>query len=300
MPIIAYQSFNSNASTTHSLGSATAQHFTKLANTHATGLGQMVDVAPYATDTLGEPVQGPVHRRPVGVHDDNNFRTAQPLGGHVATLWQNVYRAMGAMPDIMVCGEIDASHPELSSFVSGSDFSLVPFSDVMHCQSFTAIVPSANSGMLKFLGQGTGWVAYAVGRVVTLFVHVPNSFCNDASDLADWYSDINQRILREQQLRIDMVIGDTNQSTLGRTSSALGAKTCSFFANAMNGSSFVPFDGAGATFGGTNSTQSQMFDVAVYNEQFVRVEKGPIYLSPSGTGLTVTDHCGLAVKVAWG
>lgn len=300
MPIIAYQSFNSNASTTHSFDSVTGQRFTKMANSSAVDRDMQVDIAPTVGDTLADPVQGPVYRTQVSAHDDANFTTPDVLGGHVKAFWQNVYRQMGAMPDIMVCGEIDSSSPELSSFVSGSDFSLVPFSDSMHCQSFTAIVPSANTGMLKFLGNGTGWVAYAVSRVVALFVHVPNSFCNDHEKLAEWYSEINQQILRDHQLRIDMVIGDTNQSAQNRTKTALGEKTCSYFANSLSGSTFVPIDAAGASFGGTNSTGTKMFDVAVFNEQFVKIVKGPIYLSQSGTGLTVTDHCGLAVNVEWG
>ncbi len=65
MPLIAYQSFNANASKDHGLAATSMQRFTKDTNEYVTGQGHKALKLPYDPSNLSTPIEGPAHLVPI-------------------------------------------------------------------------------------------------------------------------------------------------------------------------------------------------------------------------------------------
>ena len=117
MPTIAYQSFNANSSSNHSLAATSLQRFTRDTNAHVTGQDHKALVLPTVPKEGGitSPVYGPAHLKPI--ERLGSTQAVSVFGAQIALLWQNFYRQFGGMPDIMVCGEMDMSHPDFTGLV---------------------------------------------------------------------------------------------------------------------------------------------------------------------------------------
>lgn len=121
-------------------------------------------------------------------------------------------------------------------------------------------------------------------------------------DLVKFYQDIASVILQNGGGVIDVVMGDTNQSSGGVTPEALSKATNLPFANAHVDNTLSPIDAYNIQVYGTNSSGTKMFDVAVYNTGTVKLKKLCYWSqqAPIGDGSTVaavTDHMGLAIHV---
>lgn len=296
MPIIAYQSFNANASSNHGVAATTLQRFTRETNARVTKQGQHALVLPIlpAEGGISAPVYGPAHLRPIEALESR--QAVSVFGAQIALLWQNFYRQLGGMPDILVCGEMDMSHPDFRGLVTDENLKVDSFSARKACQSFTAI-SQAPAGCIALL-QGEGCIVYLVGRLVVVFVHVPNRVARDAKLTQQFYRRIAESIKGHGGI-IHLVIGDTNQGSAGFTADVLNAAFATkAYRNGTSGSQIEKVDNYQVSERGTNSTGTKMYDVCVYRSDLVHLQAGPVYLSQSSGAVTVTDHCGLAVQVA--
>lgn len=296
MPIIAYQSFNANSSSNHGLAATSLQRFTQDTNQRVTQEGHQALVLPTVPTEGGitAPVYGPAHLRPI-----ESLGPLQPVsvfGAQIALLWQNFYRAFGLMPDIMVCGEMDMSHPDFTRLVIDERVRIENFPSAKACQSFTAISQSPLGA--KAVMNGEGFVVYLISGLVVVFVHVPNRIARDFDLTKKFYWDIAQAIKSHGGI-IHLVIGDTNQSSFGFTAEVLNATfETRAYKNASDSAQLSKIDNYNVIEHGSNSSGSKMYDVCVFRTDLVRLESGPVYLSQSSGAVTVTDHCGLGVHVA--
>jgi len=323
MPLIAYQSFNSNSAKEHDLGSIGMQRFTVDTNRHVTSLGHQALVLPYIPGNLSVPVEGPAHLKPVETlgpkpektakkrkRDDagDDATDAQPakatrvgdhtalvLGSQISLAWQNFYREFGEMPAIMVCGELDSSNSDFQGMIDDTQVSQNAISSPKACQSFTAY--ASNAIAASMLGSGTGYVVFAISNLNIAFVHVPNAICKSVDKVAAFYKSIAQSALATGKV-IHLVIGDTNQTGADFTSKALNtAFQTSAYKSALAGTNISKIDNYQVTEQGTNSKGSMLYDVAVYRSDIVQITKNVAYISQSSSATTVTDHCGLGIVI---
>ena len=303
MPIIAYQSFNANSSTNHGLASVSDQQFTREAKKRRIEAGDEVLQLPTGPDDLTMAIEGPAHLVPVD-GSSQKLSTINLVAGQISAVWQNVYRVKNQnMPDIMVCGELDISHTDFQSVVRGAlDIEASP--QTRACQSFSRISQSKHGSQIKRLGFGAGYVVYSVLNLNVVFVHVPNSIAVKKGEVQIFYQSIATSLLAGGKI-IHLVIGDTNQPSQGFTESALNeAFGITAYKNALVGSGIEATDiyqvkgtKKRPREGGTNSTATKMFDVAIYRSDVVKLVGEPIYLSQASTGQTATDHCGVVVEI---
>ncbi len=295
MPTIAYQSFNANASSTHGLASISNQTFTKNTNAHATARGDQALVLPHNASDLTSPVHGPAHLRPV--ENPSGPPTMTTFGAQISLAFQNFYRSLGAMPDIMVVGELDTSHPDFTGMVAGPGISSTAHPAKKACQSFTAISQNAVASGISVLQNGEGYVAYAVGKLTAVFVHVPNRIATNASETVKFYLNIAGSLGGNSKI-IDLIIGDTNQPSFNFSAQVLNqAFGTNAYVNASSQADIVRFDSWNVPAGGTNSVGTKVYDIAVYRSDINILRQGPVYISQSSGAVTVTDHCGLAVTI---
>ncbi len=292
MPVIAYQSFNANSSTTHGLASMWQQPLTRAAARRVAGAGHQALVLPSLDSEFSLPVEGPANLRPIQALGGAPTQVA--FGTQIALIYQNIYRAIGTMPDLLVCGELDVSNADFAGLRQSSGLLANVTGNAKACQCFTAFAQAGVAGQIKLLAEGLGFVIYSINGLSVLFVHVPNAIATNAAKVRDFYAQLNNHLVTIGSGPIDLVIGDTNQSSSNFTQNALPQG----FANAHTSTKVSPFDNWNVKQGGTNSAGSKMFDVAVYNTTTINLEAGPVYLSQSSGAVTVTDHCGLAVKVS--
>ncbi|WP_158928839.1 hypothetical protein [Acidisphaera sp. S103] len=295
MPVIAYQSFNANSSKNHGLSALALQRFTKEANKHATSHGHQALVPPSDTMDISTPIEGPAQLKPIEVLSDK--QPVSVFGTQIALLWQNFYRVFGAMPDIMVCGEMDSSNSDFSSVVTDPKVALTPHPAKMACQSFTAVSQSTVASKLLFIKSGEGFVLYMVGDLIVCFVHVPNKIATSKSAVEQFYFDIASYVNSHGAV-IHVVLGDTNQPSFNFTTACLNiAFNTTAYVNASNNSSVEKIDNWNVTEKGTNATGTKMYDIAVYRSDVVELKKGTAYVSQSSSAVTITDHCGLGLHV---
>jgi hypothetical protein len=305
MPIIAYQSFNANSAIDHGVKSATFQKFTRDTNERVTKEGHRVLVLPYdarvETDDpnnerrLAVPHEGPAELK--FIESLNGPQAINVFGAQIALLWQNFSRVFRAMPDIMVCGELDAGHSDFAKVVTWPDIVTSPVPATKACQSFTAFSQSAHSSKIKELARGQGFVAYDVMGIVVVFVHVPNSVASSAHETESFYTTIAS-VMKVKGNLIHLVLGDTNQPNFNYTARILNtAFKTDKYRNAGDEATVKKIDNYLVVEKGTNSTGTKMYDVAVYRSDFVELKKPTAYISQSSSAVTITDHCGLAVHV---
>lgn len=311
MPIFFYQSLNANASTKRGVGATNSQRFTR--ETHNRQAAN-ADAWRLSMPTAGAsvpphvPVHGPaqlVPSAPVGYmakgqHDLGQFLSL--VEGKARDTHQHLVREFGRSSDLLVYGEMDASHGEWNGAQMHTGQLVCAVSTGKACNSFS--VHANLSAVHEPLGYGMGWVAVKSGNVNVVFVHVPNAIAKSADKAARFYQDINQQLVASGKGAIDLVMGDTNQSSDGFTPKAVSKAVGALFANAHQGGAVEPMDSYGKSFGGTNSNAQQMYDVAVYNTATIRLSK-VAYLSQGSTvghggtnkAAAITDHMGLAVEV---
>jgi hypothetical protein len=295
MPTIAYQSFNANSSSTHGLDSIAKQRFTKDTNSYVTSQGHQALVLPSDPGNLTAPLEGPAELKPIELLVDK--QTVGTFGTHISLAYQNFYRALQSMPDIMVIGELDTSHADFSSMIGGTDTSLTAHPSKKACQSFTAISQTQVASCLTFLKSGEGFVVYAVGDLTVVFVHVPNRIATSSSETQQFYYNIAHSLAAKSK-QIDLIIGDTNQPRFNFSAEVLNiAFGTKAYINASSTASIVKYDNWQVEEKGTNSTGTKMYDVAVYRSDVNDVKAGPVYISQSSGGITVTDHCGVGLTI---
>jgi hypothetical protein len=296
VPIIAYQSFNANSSKTAGLASISMQKFTKDTNLRVTKLNREALVLPYDTQDLATPIEGPPNKVPIEKLTKSSH-TEEVFGSQIALNWQNFQRQYSEMPDIMVIGELNLSNPDFSNMVGTQGVVVKSFAAKKACQSFTAISQGPLASQIIYLKSGIGYVAYSVGGLVVVFVHVPNAIAKSKNETETFYYQVAHALNVKGNV-IDVVIGDTNQGSFNFTASALNtALRTDAYKNAVDAPSVSPVDNFMVTEGGTNSVATKMFDIAVYRSDVVELKGSLAYVSQSSGGITVTDHCGLAVSV---
>lgn len=245
---------------------------------------------------------------------------------------QAVHREMRAMPDVIAFGELDGGHADFAHmprFAGTLIGSTAP--SIKACHSFT--VYANNQPNVELAGDGNGWYAIRYLGIVVVFVHVPNDFAGgmstaakkkktptvhsggitksytthrskrtEVTDLVAFYLRIKNEIARVGKGQIDVIMGDTNQSRLNFTDEVVSIALGKTFKNASSRTLFSPADTYETFAKGTNSGQDKMFDVVVYNEATVTVDK-LCYVTQqapfrgNGQVAAVTDHMGVAVKI---
>jgi hypothetical protein len=253
---------------------------------------------------------------------------------------QGVFREMRKMPHVTAFGELDGAHSDfadMNEFVVGRMTGAS--TNKQACQNFSVYCSTGFN--VECVGSGEGWYAIRYLGYVVVFVHVPNRLMKSAAKkpakqgpikgvaaqhqvkpapakpygkpvassssttrdgLVKFYKNICDTILKNGGGVIDVVMGDTNQSSGGVTPDVVGEATSMPFQNAHGGDAINPVDGYDVSVGGTNSTGTRMYDVAVYNTATVKMKKICYWsqLAPIGDGSTVaavTDHMGLAIEV---
>jgi len=309
MPVIAYQSLNSNASTEHNVDASNSQYFTRMAHnkvasstTDAWKLKMPtapVGVSPYV------PILGPPHLvesapqgfMKKGAHDNATFLSM--VENKARQSLQNLHRAFGGCCDIIVFGELDSSNTAWSSMEDHAGPRISHADPDKACNCFS-VHTSAQTGVHQPVGSGEGWIAMKCYNILVVFVHVPNAIAKSKSACQRFYTDIQNTLLQAGAGAIDLIMGDTNQSSPGFTHTVVSAALNTTFVDAHPASDIQPFDTLATSFGGTNATGTKKYDVAVYNTSTVTV-KGIIYLSQfvsteSGAA-AMTDHMGIGVHM---
>ena len=133
-----------------------------------------------------------------------------------------------------------------------------------------------------------------------VLVHVPNAIAKQASACQIFYATIQNQCLQTGAGVIDVIMGDTNQSSADFTQKVVSTTLKTNFVNAHSGANIEPYDTYQRSFKGTNATGTKKYDIAVYNADTVQL-KNVIYLTQfiateSGAA-AVTDHMGIGVHV---
>lgn len=295
MPIIAYQSFNANSSSTHGLASISNQRFTRDTNAYVTGRGHQALVLPYDAGALDSPIEGPANLVPIQLLATPH--TVHAFGAQVSLAFQNFNRIIEGMPDIMVIGELDTSHPDFTGLFGGAHISVTAHPAKKACQSFTAIANSEVAAYINFRSSGEGYVIYSVGVLNVVFVHVPNRVASSRAATEDFYLGIAHSVGVQGKI-IDLIIGDTNQPSFNYSEKILNSVFhTDSYVNASSKPGIVKADNWGVEEKGTNSVGTEMYDIAVFRSDINVLKNGPAYISQSSGAVTVTDHCGLVVQI---
>lgn len=315
MPIFAYQSLNSNSSSSHGISASNSQPFTVTTHNRIAadsnrwmfslptsdgvephipihGPANLIAAAPEGTiDRVGQ------KGKKVPKLDDNRFLSM--VEGKARQVHQNIFRAFQGSCDVLVFGELDGSHTEWSSMKQNAGNLAVTSAPAKACNCFSIHTPRQQA--VTFLSEGEGWIAIKSLGIIAVFVHVPNKYASNERAATDFYRKIKTNLL---QLKgggvIDVIMGDTNQPRSGFTQQVLNAGTGQSFADAYSNSSVTPFDSYNRSFGGTNSVADKMYDIALYNTATVSLKR-TVYLSQctpwEEQAIAVTDHMGIAVEV---
>jgi len=236
VPIIAYQSFNANSSSTHGLKSMWQQPLTRATAKRVRGQQHHALVLPHLDDEFSLPVEGPAHLKPIAELSGGPTQTV--FGAQVALIYQNVYRAIGAMPDLLVCGELDVGNADFAQLRQRSGLAMRVTGNAKACQCFSAFAQGPLAAQITLLSEGPGYVIYSIAGMSVLFVHVPNAIATDAGAVRDFYHGLNDHLVGIGAGGVDLVIGDTNQSSSDFTRGQLPTG----FANAHQGQTVSPFD----------------------------------------------------------
>ncbi|HWW68487.1 MAG TPA: hypothetical protein VN089_00950 [Duganella sp.] len=254
---------------------------------------------------------------------------------------QAVYRQMKSMPQVTAFGELDGAHQDFSTMNEYVASDLSGATNVKAaCQNFSVYCSNGANVTCVGTGEGWYAIRYLKYVVVFVHVPnrlmkskkapaatpakpgplkgvaaqhqvkpppptpyaKPGPVIETTEDrLVKFYKDIADTILKNGGGVIDIVMGDTNQSSGGVTPNVVSQATNQTFKNAHEGD-ISPIDGYNVSVGGTNSKGNKMYDVAVYNANKVKLKKICYWsqLTPFGDGgqvAAVTDHMGLAIEV---
>ncbi|UTA49315.1 hypothetical protein L1F30_07185 [Simiduia sp. 21SJ11W-1] len=311
MPIFFYQSLNASCASDRGIAATNSQRFTRATHNFQAASGTdwrlaMPVAGPQVPPSV--PVHGPAQlvgsapqgHMAKGNHDINSFLSM--VEGKARDTHQHLVREFGRSCDLLVYGEMDASHGDWHGSRVHTGQLVCAVSTGKACNSFS--VHANLSAQHEPLGYGMGWVAVRSGNVNVVFVHVPNSIAKSDDKTVRFYQDINQRLVAAGKGAIDLVMGDTNQGGKDFTRTMVSRAVGSVFANAHTEKGIAPIDAHNRVFGGTNSNAQQMYDVAVYNTATLSLGRHA-YLSQGATvshgsqnkAAAITDHMGLAVEV---
>jgi len=310
MPVIAYQSLNSNSSTTHSTTASNSQYFTRMThNKYAQNQVPSFLSHPIAQDNTIAPdvaVYGPanlISPAPTGFmgkgnHSDNQFQSM--VMDKSRQTHQVLIRELGTC-DLLVYGELDGSTSDWQSMSQSTGSWIGGSSMSKACNCFSAY--ANNNNIVTKLAEGEGWIAFECEKVVIVFVHVPNSIAKSQTGAQGFYKVIAQKLFQLNK-QLDVIMGDTNQPSENFTAVAIGSALSPYFTYATPTGTISPVDLFNVQMSGTNSTASKKYDIAAYNTQTVNVAKA-IYLSQctptshqnNNFSAAVTDHMGIGVKV---
>lgn len=293
MPSFAYQSFESSASSNHNAYAILNRRFTQSTNARVTGEGVQALIPPVNPDMPSEIYEGPMQLLPVLGNDtvDTNVILLQ---SHLANVFRHAHSNLEEDLCAFVCGELDVSGQDFAAMRSFPNLDAHVVAATRNCQCFTGFINKSMSGIAQPLVGGTGYYAFLIGGMSVVFVHVPNRICSSESEIANFYSGINNTLVQGGAPGIDIVLGDTNQQSANFTRTCLQSLNQGSYANAHEGA-IEPVDTYLYSTGGTNSGGDKMYDVCVYNSSRVSIDR-IAYVSQSSTGSTVTDHMGLMVK----
>lgn len=297
MTIIAYQSFESNTSSTHNAAAIFQKQFTMQTNARVAGNVNAL-VYPTIPEDPSTIVQGPAALVPVGQLSPLSSASISPLRSQIEQIYQNSTRALHDEIDLLVCGELDiGSHGDFAAMRAFPGLTTHTTHAAKNCQCFTAFTSSGRGAQSKVICEGVGYLCIEIDRLCVLFVHVPNAFATDRIATARFYMGIIQEAVSKGYRGIDVVMGDTNQASADQTRACLedakGA-TGAQYVNAFSGSTIEPVDNYLHRESGTNSAGTKMYDVAVYNQASVRLNR-IVHFSQSSSGTTATDHMGIAI-----
>lgn len=259
---------------------------------------------------------------------------------------QAVYRKLKDMPHVIAYGELDSKAPQskmMEQYVGGSMSD--PSKNDFACQSFSVYCANGLKTVCVGQGEGWYAIRYDGLVVVFVHVpnrlmkkSADTSTTGQAKQgpikgvaaqhqvkapaakpyakpvngettedrLVKFYQDIASAILLNGGGPIDLVMGDTNQSSGGVTPKVLKKATNLPFENAHVDKTIKAIDvykeDKEAGVKGTNAKGDQMYDVAVYNSATVKMKKICYWsqLAPMLDGsvvAAVTDHMGLAIEV---
>lgn len=299
MTIIAYQSFESNASSTHDAQAIFQNQFTRKTNARVAGNVNAL-VYPTIPEDPATIVQGPAQLVTVGQLAPRSSASLGPLRAQIEQIYQNSTRALHDEIDLLVCGELDvAGHDDFAALRAFPGLSTHTTLASKNCQCFTSFTSSGRGAQSKVVAEGIGYLCIDIGGLCVLFVHVPNEFATDRIRTAQFYARIIQEAVGKGYGAVDLVIGDTNQGSADQTRACLDdakGSTGADYANAFTGGAIEPVDNYLHSESGTNSSGKKMYDVAVYNRATVRVQR-VVYFSQSSSGTTATDHMGIAIDI---
>lgn len=293
---VAYQSFNSNASTEHGTKSIVGQYFTKMANSKAVEKGYKVLVCPTLENDMGAVVQGPQQLVPVeklpGKVDEDEFLGA--MSSHISNIFNIAPRIFSTEVEIAVIGEFDYNKLQGATLFPIKGYSVSHVTAKKACQCFTVFVKDDKK--VDVIEQGIGFVACECDDIMFLFVHVPNEEAKTESKTKSFYQGISDLLKIKSKNTIHVVMGDTNQPSDNYTANVLKAvfgkdfETCT-----AKKTAHANIFGSQPT--GTNSTGTMNYDVIVYStDKINKVDFAPISSSASGT--TTSDHSGISAKIA--
>lgn len=305
--VLAYQSLNSNSSSSHGVKASNSQPFTRMTHNHSAQSSQpwKLDYPIAESCAPDVPVHGPAQLLPTapmdymdkGQHSDMEFLTM--VEGMARQIYQVAFRSFNKTYDLLVLGELDSSHPEWSTMQSNAGSLFHSSAPNKACNCFS--LHSAGSGAKnEKIAEGTGWVAVKCGNVVAVFVHVPNAIAKDESAAILFYQKINNAVLGAGKGAIDIIMGDTNQAKASFTPNVVSRALGMVFKDAHAGDTIRPADAFNTSFGGTNATASKKYDVAVYNTASIKTIKMNYLSQFSSVGkgvAAVTDHMGVGVYI---
>ncbi|MCO1333849.1 hypothetical protein MO867_05800 [Microbulbifer sp. OS29] len=233
-------------------------------------------------------------------HGNNQFLSM--IEGKARQTHQHLYRSLGQTCDLLVYGEMDGLNQEWSSMQQHAGGLVGSSSTGKACNSFS--LHAANTTQHQVIGSNMGWVAVRTGNVNAVFVHVPNSIAKKENEAIAFYRSINNQLIQSGNGPIDLVMGDTNQSSPSFTPSVLSNATGSTFSDAHTGTSINPSDSYQRSFSGTNSTASKKYDMAAYNTGTISVIKvdylsqsTPVSVNGTSMAAAITDHMGIFIDV---
>ncbi len=309
MTNIVYQSLNSNSSTSHGISASNSQFFTRKTHDRLASVDEkwMLNLPTTEAAEPDVPVHGPAELIPSAPggfmakqqHDNEEFLSL--VKGKAEQIHQQAMRELGAPLDVLVFGELDGANPEWNPLQSSSGtFTNSSFTGKA-CNAFSVCKIKTQ---YEHIAEGTGWIAIKINNIIAVFVHVPNSIAKSQSSAITFYQKINTAVLQAGKGAIDIIMGDTNQGSADFTQNVVSKGLNTPFYNAHQGSSIAPVDAYQQTFGGTNSTASMKYDIAVYNPATVRINRF-IYLSQATSthhnganhAAAVTDHMGMGVSL---
>lgn len=338
--VIAYQSLNSSASSNHGLAASTSQRFLrqahrKLAPKYASNGGALK----YPTNTDYEPhdaIHGPAELVPVSgaevkkvtkpssTKTNSKKRTYSEMAGDQDTpysraldstlsmveskalqIYQQTYRELSLGCDLIVFGELNSSHPDWHRLARSAGKRHCSSIKPLACNCFS-LHSSRYEGSLSLLASGEGWCAARCNGVLAVFVHVPNSKAKKQKEMILFYQNIKTTLLNTRGGGVvDLVMGDTNQSSAGFTPQVISKGMGLPFRDADTNQGFKrPVDtwtpGNDTLHKGTNAANNKKYDVAVYNTDTVKkidVKYFTQFSVVSQKAAAYTDHMGVVVNV---